>query len=127
MKNRQRRENVRTEYIEYERAKNELTFEPNKGLNRNLPERRQGYMAPLDRQAKQQYDEEYSPQQDDQNSPLGQQTPRNDQFWINVKLGYQTKTIMATLESDPARLAKNFLRANSFDLTQAETLEKIIA
>ena len=114
-------DDVPTEVVEYEKQKEELTFVPNIGSKSKLPNRPMGYMDPLTRQSKA-YDDEL-PRYNGASPPK----KKNEQFWINVKLGNQTKTIMATLQSDPARLAQNFLKANGFDMSQAETLERIIA
>jgi hypothetical protein len=50
----------------------------------------------------------------------------DDVFKLDITHRNETKTIMATLRSDPAAVARNFLHTRGKDMIQAQTLETII-
>ena len=116
-------EDVPTDIYEYNKQKDEYTFSPNKHKQNGPIERRNTYMQPLQRQLEN--EKTTSPRKSLKKAGTG--LNENEHFLINVNVGSETRTILATLKSDPHDLAQSFLKVNGFDMKYAKTLEKAIA
>ena len=54
-------------------------------------------------------------------------SPSNEQFQINVNIGGTRKTIIASMKSDPATTASNFMKQNHLDDKFHKTLTDLIS
>ena len=99
--------------IEYMRQPHEYTFHPNKEKTggRNYDTMRTDSSSPKNRKR----------------SPLRGESPSNEQFQINVNIGGTTKTIIASMQSDPATTAAKFMRQNNLDDKFHKRLTEMIA
>lgn len=101
--------------VELMRQPHEYTFHPNKEKmgGRNYETAKTDTSSPKRKKG--------SPTRKSNNSPS------NEQFQINVNIGGTTKTIIASMQSDPSTTAAKFMRQNNLDDKFHKRLTDMIA